>query len=92
MSVTQINIDQDWRAEALCAKSDPDLFFSPGALEHKVAKRICRLCPVQKECLVYAMETPMDHGIWGGLTERERRGFRRKAGTGDWRMQFARSS
>ena len=89
MTVTQIKPDQDWRAEALCARTDPELFFSPGALEHKVAKRICRLCPVQKDCLVYAMDAPMDHGIWGGLTERERRGFRRKAGAGDWRLQVA---
>jgi WhiB family redox-sensing transcriptional regulator len=78
--------DQDWRAHALCAQIDPDLFFAPGALEHKLAKRVCRECPVQRECLVYAMETPVDHGIWGGLTERERRGFRRRAGALDWRQ------
>ncbi len=78
--------DEDWRAKALCSRVDPDLFFSPGALEHKLAKRVCRLCPVQQECLAYAMEAPVDHGIWGGLTERERRGFRRKAGVSDWRL------
>ena len=89
MSLPHTSADQNWRAGALCSKTDPELFFAPGALEHKVAKRICRLCPVQKECLVYAMETPMDHGIWGGLTERERRGYRRKAGADDWRLQLA---
>ncbi len=89
MSLPQMAMDQDWRAGALCSKTDPEIFFAPGALGHKVAKRICRLCPVQRECLVYAMEAPMDHGIWGGLTERERRGFRRKAGSGDWRLQLA---
>ena len=70
---------QDWRSGALCARFDPDLFFSPGAIEHKEAKKICRDCPVRRQCLAYAMETCIDHGIWGGLTERERRRFRRQA-------------
>lgn len=77
--------DQDWRAVGLCAGSDPDLFFAVGALEHKQAKRICRSCPVRRECLSYAMDSPVDHGIWGGLTERERRRWRRKAGPAGWR-------
>jgi WhiB family redox-sensing transcriptional regulator len=71
--------DQDWRAGALCADRDPNLWFSPGALEHKEAKRVCRQCPVRRDCLTYAMDMPVDHGIWGGLTERERRRQRRKA-------------
>ncbi len=78
--------DQDWRAHAECSGSDPDLWFAPGAIEHKLAKRVCRVCPVRRECLNYAMEAPVDHGIWGGLTERERRRYRRKAGGGDWRL------
>jgi WhiB family redox-sensing transcriptional regulator len=78
-------IDQDWRAEGLCAKSDPDLFFAVGAIEHKQAKRICRSCPVREQCLTYAMDSPVDHGIWGGLTERERRRWRRQAGSQGWR-------
>jgi WhiB family redox-sensing transcriptional regulator len=77
--------DQDWRAAGLCAKSDPDLFFAVGAVEHKLAKRICRSCPVAEQCLSYAMDSPVDHGIWGGLTERERRRWRRKAGPAGWR-------
>ena len=77
--------DQDWRAAGLCSQSDPDLWFAVGAIEHKKAKTICRQCPVQKECLSYAMDVPVDHGIWGGLTERERRRYRRKAGAADWR-------
>ena len=71
-------LDQDWRAEGLCSQKDPDLWFSVGAIEHKHAKTICRQCPVQAECLRYAMEAPVEHGIWGGLTERERRRARRK--------------
>ena len=81
--------DQNWRAHALCAGDDPDLWFAAGAIEHKLAKRVCRGCPVQRECLAYAMDAPIDHGIWGGLTERERRRFRRQASTGDWRALIA---
>lgn len=79
-------VDQDWRAHALCGNTNSDLFFAVGAMEHKQAKRICRECPVRGECLAYAMEAPVDHGIWGGLTERERRRFRRNAVNGDWRV------
>lgn len=82
--------DQNWRAGALCAERDPDLFFAPGALEHKIAKRICRDCPVRRQCLAYAMNAPVDHGIWGGLTERERRRVRRVSGP-EWRSELARS-
>ena len=80
---------QDWRAYAACAETDPDLWFAAGALEHKIAKRICRVCPVRIECLTYAMDEPVDHGVWGGLTERERRRYRRQAGAGDWRALIA---
>jgi len=68
----------EWRAGALCSGSDPDLWFSPGAIEHKEAKRICRDCPVRRECLEYALATPVDQGVWGGMTERERRSYRRR--------------
>jgi WhiB family redox-sensing transcriptional regulator len=71
-------LDQDWRAEALCATDHPELWFAVGAIEHRAAKAICRRCPVQAQCLSYAMEAPVDHGIWGGFTERERRRQRRQ--------------
>lgn len=77
--------DQSWQAQALCAQTEPELFFAPGAVEHRTAKKICRSCPVRKECLSYAMDAAVDHGIWGGLTERERRNYRRKAGAAGWR-------
>ena len=76
--MSSLLLDQDWRAAARCSQFDPDLFFAPGAIEHKEAKRICRDCPVRVECLRYAMSTPVDHGIWGGMTERERRRHRRQ--------------
>jgi WhiB family redox-sensing transcriptional regulator len=76
--MTLLLSELEWRAEANCSGFDPDLWFAPGALEHKEAKRICRSCPVRRECLSYALETPVDHGVWGGMTERERRSFRRR--------------
>ena len=75
----QLQVGEDWRAAGLCSRTNPDLWFSPGAVEHKEAKRICRDCPVRQQCLQYAMETPVDHGIWGGMTERERRRYRRQS-------------
>ena len=86
-------LDQNWRALASCSQIDPDLFFAVGAREHhrlpqpepKAAKKICRACPVRRECLAYAMDEPVDHGIWGGMTERERRRYRRQAGSAGWR-------
>ena len=81
--------DQNWRAFAKCANTDPELWFAVGAVEHKTAKRMCRSCPVRRDCLNYAMDSPVDHGIWGGLTERERRRIRRQAGKSDWRLLIA---
>ena len=92
MLTVETDKDQDWRAYALCASTDPELFFAAGALEHKMAKVVCRKCPVRSECLAYAMDAPIDHGIWGGMTERERRRYRRRAPHGDWRALLAAKS
>ncbi len=80
-----VDWEQDWRAQGSCSGTDPNLWFSPGAIEHREAKKICRGCPVQLECLSYAMDAPVDHGVWGGMTERERRRHRRRAGHEGWR-------
>jgi WhiB family redox-sensing transcriptional regulator len=84
-TVIEMIQDQDWRAHGSCSQGDPNLWFAVGALEHKRAKSICRRCPVKTECLAYAMDTPIDHGVWGGLTERERRRYRRQSSDGNWR-------
>src|SRR5688500_8550112 len=57
MASTQV-LEQDWRAMGACSSTDPDLWFAVGAMEHKQAKRICRECPVQGQCLAYAMDAP----------------------------------
>jgi WhiB family redox-sensing transcriptional regulator len=66
--------------QGACNSTDPDLFF-PGRGESTAeAKRICQGCPVRQECLDYAMTPPFERfGIWGGLSERERRRIRRQS-------------
>ena len=62
----------DWPSMAACQSGDPDALFVQGA-EQNVAKRICRSCPVRYECLADALDNRIEWGIWGGMTERERR-------------------
>ncbi|GLY64695.1 WhiB family transcriptional regulator [Amycolatopsis taiwanensis] len=71
----------DWRHRAACREEDPELFFpvselGPGARQVAQAKSVCARCPVRAECLEYALENGLDHGIFGGLTEEERRQVR----------------
>ena len=70
---------QAWKADALCTPETRDLYFTTrgGQNEAKTAKAICALCPVRDECLRYAVLTSQRYGIWGGLTELERRGLRK---------------
>ena len=75
----------DWRQGAACRDQDPELFFpltemGPGARQVDRAKAVCARCPVRADCLAYALEGGLDHGIFGGTTESERRELRR-AGT-----------
>src|SRR5690606_26612296 len=71
-----------WRDGAACLGVDPDLFFPPqgGATNGAEAKQICGGCPVQAECLDYAVTTAQKYGIWGGTNERERREIRKQRG------------
>jgi WhiB family redox-sensing transcriptional regulator len=61
-----------WLSKARCRSTDPDEFFVRGAAQRKAAV-ICRHCPVVAECLAYALGNQMEFGVWGGLTERQRR-------------------
>lgn len=61
-----------WQDDALCATTDPDLFFPEPRDKAVAAKRICASCRVKDECLEYALEAREEHGVWGGLTEVER--------------------
>lgn len=77
-------VDEDegelaWQTDALCAQTDPEAFFPEKGGSTRDAKRVCEACPVQAECLDYAMSKDEKFGIWGGLSERERRRLRRLA-------------
>ncbi len=68
-----------WQADALCAQTDPEAFFPEKGGSTRDAKRICESCEVRSECLDYALANDERFGIWGGLSERERRKLRREA-------------
>ena len=61
-----------WRASARCRSTDPDELFVSGAAQRKAAV-ICRLCPVMIECATEALDNGLEFGVWGGMTERQRR-------------------
>lgn len=77
-----IAAESDWRHDAACRGiPEPDIFFPIGntgpALEQiEAAKRICRACGVRSQCLDWALDTRQDSGVWGGLSEDERRALR----------------
>lgn len=73
-------IEQDWQEQALCAQTDPEAFFPEKGGSTREAKRICKACGVRDECLEYALEHDERFGIWGGLSERERRRLKKRLG------------
>ena len=68
-----------WQDQALCAQTAPEAFFPEKGGSTREAKRVCRSCEVRAECLEYALENDERFGIWGGLSERERRRIKRQA-------------
>jgi WhiB family transcriptional regulator, redox-sensing transcriptional regulator len=71
---------QSWQERALCAETDPEAFFPEKGGSTREAKKICTGCEVKAECLEYALANDERFGIWGGLSERERRRVRRRTG------------
>ncbi|MEO6714868.1 MAG: WhiB family transcriptional regulator [Mycobacteriales bacterium] len=67
-----------WQESALCAQTDPEAFFPEKGGSTREAKRICVGCDVRAECLEYALANDERFGIWGGLSERERRRIKRR--------------
>lgn len=65
--------EESWQERALCAQTDPEVFFPERGEPTTEAKRICRMCEVQAECLEYALDRRERFGVWGGTSERERR-------------------
>jgi WhiB family transcriptional regulator, redox-sensing transcriptional regulator len=66
-------MDTQWMARGNCADESPSLFFPSDGVGVEVARRICATCPVKDDCLEHALVNRIDHGVWGGASERQRR-------------------
>ena len=66
-------MDTDWMAMGKCREIHPSVFFPSDGVGVEAAQRICAGCPVTSPCLEYALANHIDHGVWGGASERERR-------------------
>ena len=71
-------MDNEWMAQGACASVPPSTFFPSDGAGVEVARKICAQCPVQEPCLEYALANRIDHGVWGGCSERERRRILRR--------------
>jgi WhiB family redox-sensing transcriptional regulator len=83
MNVEVMDTHEDalsWQERALCAQTDPEAFFPEKGGSTRDAKKVCVGCDVRGECLEYALEHDERFGIWGGLSERERRKFKKDVG------------
>ncbi|CAN5676479.1 hypothetical protein BH24ACT11_BH24ACT11_20490 [soil metagenome] len=81
----------DWRHRSACLDEDPELFFpigntGPALSQIEEAKAVCRRCTVREQCLAWALESGQDHGVWGGLSEDERRALKRRTARARIRM------
>jgi WhiB family redox-sensing transcriptional regulator len=80
-----MSVDSAWAAQAACRTSDPDTLFVQGAAQNR-AKAICSGCVVRTDCLADALDNRVEFGVWGGMTERERRALlRRRPNVTSWR-------
>ena len=71
-------MNTNWMARGRCKEVAPDIFFPSDGMGVQVAQRICAECPVAQDCLEYALDHHIDHGVWGGCSERERRRILRR--------------
>ena len=66
-------MDTDWMTEGNCNQTPPSMFFPSDGVGVDAARKVCETCPVKSPCLEYALVNRIDHGVWGGTSERERR-------------------
>jgi WhiB family redox-sensing transcriptional regulator len=66
-------METEWMARGNCAHESPSTFFPSDGVGVEIARRICATCPVKVQCLEHALINRIDHGVWGGCSERERR-------------------
>ena len=69
---------EQWMAKGRCRSEPPSRFFPSDGVGVEIARRICADCPVRSPCLEYALRNRIDHGVWGGTSERERRRIARR--------------
>jgi WhiB family redox-sensing transcriptional regulator len=81
---TSVMWNEEWASQAACRASAPDQLFVRGAEQNK-AKKLCAGCPVKAECLAEALENQIEWGVWGGMTERERRALLKRNPNAKWR-------
>ncbi|MBF5081891.1 WhiB family transcriptional regulator [Quadrisphaera sp. INWT6] len=84
MSETAILEPAEWTTQAACRDTDPDALFVQGAEQNR-AKVVCQACPVRTECLADSLDNRIEFGVWGGMTERERRAIlKRRPNVQSW--------
>jgi WhiB family transcriptional regulator, redox-sensing transcriptional regulator len=88
-TITSIDVTGEWEDRAQCRTADTDTFFGAGATQEYRAKVVCKSCPVRWECLAYALRHRVEHGVWGGLTDRERRRVLNRSRTIAWDPETA---
>ncbi|WP_425325826.1 WhiB family transcriptional regulator [Ornithinicoccus hortensis] len=79
LNTTEEDEEASWQERALCAQTDPEAFFPEKGGSTREAKKVCVGCEVRAECLEYALAHDERFGIWGGLSERERRKLKKRA-------------
>jgi WhiB family redox-sensing transcriptional regulator len=72
------SMDTTWMAEGKCRELPPEVFFPSDGVGVELARRVCADCPVKAPCLEYALYNRIEHGVWGGASERERRRIARR--------------
>lgn len=82
-NIAAVGGDMIWPSYAACLEADPELFFpigetGPALVQIEEAKAVCARCPVRQQCLQWALDTEQHAGIWGGMSEMERRSLRRR--------------
>src|ERR1700737_257532 len=76
--LTEVLMDTSWMADSKCRELPPQTFFPSDGVGVEIARRICADCPVKGPCLEYALYNRIEHGVWGGASERERRRIARR--------------
>ena len=79
LNTTEEDEEASWQERALCAQTDPEAFFPEKGGSTREAKKVCVGCELRAECLEYALAHDERFGIWGGLSERERRKLKKRA-------------